>query len=113
MEKLVIYEPALCCSTGVCGPSVDENLIRVTSVMQQVRKMDGKQMIRYNLSANPNAFIRNESVTQLIQEKGADCLPVTVLDDETIVKIDEYPTNKEIADWLGISLQETEGSTVQ
>ena len=25
MKKMVIYDPAMCCSTGVCGPSVDKN----------------------------------------------------------------------------------------
>ena len=24
MKKLELFEPAMCCSTGVCGPSVDE-----------------------------------------------------------------------------------------
>ena len=98
MEKLAIYEPALCCSTGVCGPSVDENLIRITAVMQHVRKVEGKQMVRYNLSANPNSFIRNEAVQQVLQEKG---------------KVGDYPTNQEIADWLGVSLEKTTASTVK
>lgn len=108
MVKISLYEPALCCSTGVCGPSVDENLIRITNTMQQVRKIDGKQMVRYNLSANPNSFIRNQEVTQLIQEKGIDCLPVTVLNDETIVKIGEYPSNQEVSEWLHLELDESE-----
>ena len=38
MKKLAIYEPALCCSTGVCGPSVDEDLLRITGVMKQVKE---------------------------------------------------------------------------
>jgi len=100
MTKLALYESALCCSTGVCGPSVDENLIRITGVMQQVKRIDGKQMIRYNLQSNPNSFARNKRVTQLIQDEGIDCLPVCVLDDDMIVKKGEYPTNDEISEWL-------------
>lgn len=26
--SIEIFEPALCCSTGVCGPEVDESLVR-------------------------------------------------------------------------------------
>ena len=105
MKKLTLYESAMCCSTGVCGPSVDENLIRVTSAMQQVRKLDDVIMVRYNLAQNPNAFVRNEEVSQLLQEKGADCLPITVLDDH-IIQSNSYPTNEEINGYLGIQLHE-------
>jgi hypothetical protein len=28
MERLDIYDPAMCCSTGVCGPQVDPVLVR-------------------------------------------------------------------------------------
>ncbi|MBT2731767.1 arsenite efflux transporter metallochaperone ArsD [Carnobacterium sp. ISL-102] len=108
MDKLTIYEPAMCCSTGVCGPSVDVDLIRITSVSQQIRKLDGKQLVRYNLTSNPNSFVRNQNVTKVMQEKGVDCLPVTVLNNETIVKINEYPTNKEISEWLELRLEEAE-----
>ena len=110
MEKLTIYEPALCCSTGVCGPSVDENLIRITGVMQSIRKAEGKQMVRYNLSANPNSFLRNQTVTRLLQEKGITCLPMTVLNNDTVVKVGEYPTNQEISEWLNLALEGTETS---
>ena len=105
MTKLALYESALCCSTGVCGPSVDENLIRITGIMQQVKKMDDKQMIRYNLASNPNSFARNQQVTQMIQEKGIECLPISVLDGDTIVKTGDYPTNDEISEWLGAPIK--------
>lgn len=108
MTELALFEPAMCCSTGVCGPSVDGNLIRITSLFQQIRKIQGKQFIRYNLSANPDSFVRNQAVTKLIQEKGIDCLPVTVLNDETIVKMNDYPTNKELSEWQKLCLEEAE-----
>ena len=113
MNKLELFEPAMCCNTGVCGPSVNENLIRITAVMQHARTVEGKQMVRYNLSANPNSFIRNEAVQQVLQEKGIDGLPVTVLNNDAIVKVGDYPTNQEIADWLGVSLEKITASTVK
>ena len=32
MSKLEIFDPAMCCSTGVCGPSVDPELLRVSTI---------------------------------------------------------------------------------
>lgn len=103
MKKLAIYEPALCCSTGVCGPSVDEDLLRITGVMKQVKEEDDVMMIRYNLAANPNSFVRNQNVIDIMQNEGQDSLPITVLDGE-IVKTGAYPTNEEISEYLNIQL---------
>lgn len=103
MKRLAIYEPALCCPTGVCGPSVDENLLRITGIMKQVREKEGVMMIRYNLASNPNSFVRNESVVARMESEGENALPITVLDGE-IVKTGAYPTNEEINEYLDIQL---------
>src|SRR5699024_258901 len=104
-----LYEPALCCSTGVCGPSVDEDLLRITGVMKQVKEEDDVMMVRYNLASNPNSFVRNQNVIDTMQNEGQDSLPITVLDGD-IVKICIYKTNKKIEDCLNITMQETEDS---
>lgn len=109
MKKLALYETALCCSTGVCGPSVDEDLLRITGVMKQVKEAEGVMMVRYNLASNPNSFVRNQNVIDTMQNKGQDSLPITVLDGE-IVKTGAYPTNEEISEYLNIQLV---GETVQ
>lgn len=103
MKKLFLYEPAMCCSTGVCGPSVNEDLIRVSSIMNELKKAEGIQAVRYNLSANPNSFVRNSKVTEILQEKGMNSLPITVVNDE-VIKIGSYPSNKEIMDYTGLQL---------
>ena len=103
MKKLFLYEPAMCCSTGVCGPSVNEDLIRVSSIMNELKKAEGIQAVRYNLSANPNSFVRNSKVTEFLQEKGMNSLPITVVNDE-VIKIGSYPSNKEIMDYTGLQL---------
>src|SRR5690625_6885914 len=95
MKKLALYEPALCCSTGVCGPSVDEDLLRITGVMKQVKEAEGVMMVRYNLASNPNSFVRNQNVIDTMQNKGQDALPITVIDGD-IVKKGEYPMYEEI-----------------
>src|SRR5690625_7178245 len=95
MKKLALYEPALCCSTGVCGPSVDEDLLRITGVMKQVKEAEGVMMVRYNLASNPNSFVRNQNVIDTMRNEGQDALPITVLDGD-IVKTGEYQMNEEI-----------------
>lgn len=104
MGKVEIFDPAMCCSTGVCGPSVDPNLVRVASSVYSLEQK-GINIKRFNLSNEPAAFTENETVNQVLQEKGADALPVTLLDGE-IVKIGEYPTNEEFADWLEVKAEE-------
>ena len=99
MKRMVIYEPAMCCSTGVCGPSVDPELLRVAAVINNLKKRS-ILIERYNLSRNPGAFIKNEKISRLIQN-GTENLPAVMLDSE-IVKTKGYPTNEEFVKWLEI-----------
>lgn len=104
MKKVEIFDPAMCCSTGVCGPSVDPNLTRVASAVYSLEQK-GVDIKRFNLANEPAAFAENETVNQVLQEKGADALPVTLL-DRKVVKVGEYPTNEEFAEWLEVSAKE-------
>lgn len=101
MTELALFEPAMCCSTGVCGPAVNENLLQITSVMNALDTVEGFQAKRYNLSNNPQSFVENEKISQLLQEKGADALPATLLNGE-VVKVGEYPSIEEITAFTGI-----------
>ena len=99
--KLELFEEALCCSTGVCGPSVDENLLRITGVFESLKKLENFEANRYNLSSNPADFTKNAEVLKELQEKGKDILPITLVNDK-IVKTGSYPTNKEIEELTGV-----------
>lgn len=94
MKKLELFEPAMCCSTGVCGPSVDEELLMVTSVFETFEGLDSVETSRHNLTSDPDAFVNNQTILKLLQEKGNDILPVTLVDGE-IVKEGAYPTLEE------------------
>ncbi len=100
MNKIDIYDPALCCSTGVCGPSVDPELLRVSTVLN-VLKSKGSAVTRHNLSQEPQDFVSNETVRALLTNEGSSVLPITILNGEVVKKI-TYPTNTEFAAWLGI-----------
>ncbi|WCG37519.1 arsenite efflux transporter metallochaperone ArsD [Aerococcus urinaeequi] len=101
MTELALFEPAMCCSTGVCGPAVNENLLQITSVMNALDTVEGFQAKRYNLSNNPQSFVENEKISQLLQEKGAEALPATLLNGE-VVKVGEYPSIEEMTAFTGI-----------
>ncbi|MEG0619260.1 MAG: arsenite efflux transporter metallochaperone ArsD [Bacilli bacterium] len=107
--KLELFEKALCCSTGVCGPSVDENLLRITGIFESLNKVESIEATRYNLSSTPKAFTENPLILKVLKEKGKDALPITVVADE-IVKIGAYPTNEELQKYTGIILVEANTS---
>lgn len=104
MKKIEIFDPAMCCSTGVCGPSVDPELARVAAA---VYSLEQKQVdiTRYNLVNEPAAFAENETVHKILHEKGPDALPVTLVNRE-LVKVGAYPSNEELAEWLGVKADE-------
>lgn len=100
MKKMIIYDPAMCCSTGVCGPSVNPELMRVVIVISNLQKK-GVAIERHNLSGDPRAFVANANINQLLKQHGPEILPATVVDGQ-IVKTKAYPTNEEFATLLGI-----------
>lgn len=100
MKKMVIFDPAMCCSTGVCGPSVDENLLRVSTLLNRLEKK-GIKVERYNLSSEPKAFIDNKIINNMLVDEGVDVLPITMIEGR-VVKTKEYPTNEEFVTFLEI-----------
>lgn len=106
MKTIQIFEQAMCCPTGVCGPNIDQNLIRVTAAVGNLRRK-GINISRVNLTGDPAAFVQNRTIHDLLEIEGMDGLPVTVVDG-VVVKKGNYPTNQELADWTAIALDEIE-----
>lgn len=100
MKTLKIYEPALCCETGVCGVGVDPELLRISTVLSALKKKNAI-IERYNLKTAPDAFVSNSVVNSYLMEKGVDGLPITLLDDQ-IIMIGKYPSNNEILEFLDL-----------
>lgn len=80
-RELELYETAMCCETGVCGPSVDEQLIAVREDLRWAQSQ-GASVTRHNLTSDPDAFVANPKVTGLMQAFGDKALPVLVIDGE-------------------------------
>lgn len=102
MKKIEIFDPAMCCSTGVCGPSIDPELMRMATVINSLKEK-GIVINRHGLSSEPQDFITNQVISNILQKEGADILPVTLVDDK-VAKTKEYPTNEELSKWLNIEI---------
>ncbi|GAA0122166.1 MULTISPECIES: arsenite efflux transporter metallochaperone ArsD [Clostridium] len=100
MRKMIIFDPAMCCSTGVCGPSVDPELLRVSAILNNL-KNKGILVERYNLTNNPQIFVDNKVINEILNSDGVEVLPVIMVDGE-IVKTKDYPTNEEFSKLLDI-----------
>jgi arsenite methyltransferase len=97
---LEVYDPAMCCSTGVCGPQVDPVLVRFSADVKWLQDQ-GVEVRRFNLSQNPAAFVENEQVRQALTEKGEAALPMLLMRDHVIAS-GEYPERSRLATTLGL-----------
>jgi hypothetical protein len=102
MKKIEIFDPAMCCSTGVCGPSVDKDLLRMATLIDTLKNM-GIEVKRHNLSSEPQAFIQNTVIKELLQTKGTDILPATLVDGQIAVT-GKYPSTVQMSEWTGKDL---------
>lgn len=101
MKTMKIYEPAMCCPTGLCGIGVDPELLRISTVLNTL-KQSGVEVQRFNLSSAPAEFIKSKAVTEYLQKFGPEKLPVATVED-MIVIAGRYPTNDEFTSWLDLS----------
>ncbi len=96
---LRVFDPAMCCSTGVCGPSVDPELARFAADVDWLQKQ-GVTVERYNLSQQPAAFAETPVVKQAL-ERGTGVLPLVVVGDRIAVE-GAYPSRETLAALAGI-----------
>ena len=98
MTKFIIYESAMCCSSGVCGPSPDKALIELQDTIEKVQKM-GCEVERYSITQSPKKFRENPAIIKLIQEQQIKALPVTTYNGK-VMKVGSYPGLSELQKWL-------------
>lgn len=102
MKTMQIFEPAMCCSTGLCGVGIDPELLRISTVLNTLDQK-GIKVERFNLSSAPQVFVTNKVVNDYIKAKGAEGLPIAVLDGEIVIT-GRYPSNDEFTKLLDISI---------
>ena len=101
MRKLEVFDPALCCPTGICGVVVDPALVQFAADLKWA-EAQGVAVARHNLSQEPQAFAANPAVVREM-EAGMDRLPIVMVDGD-IVATGAYPSREQLARKLGIAL---------
>jgi hypothetical protein len=104
--KIQVYDPPMCCPTGVCGPAVDPALATFAGFLQQMKER-GAAVERFNLAQQPLAFVQHAAVRAFLDEKGAGGLPLIFLDGTAVLE-GRYPEPREREEWLR-ALTQTEG----
>jgi ubiquinone/menaquinone biosynthesis C-methylase UbiE len=98
MKTVQVYDKPMCCSTGICGPEVDPVLPKFAADLDWL-KTQGHQVERFNLAQQPQAFIDNKSIHQLLSTTGTDCLPVIVVDGKVVSQC-KYPSREDFSAWI-------------
>jgi len=102
MKKIEIFDPAMCCSTGLCGPNINPDLMRFAAAVE-ILKRKGIEIDRHNLRDVPQLYVDNVIVNKFLQENGAESLPLILVDGKIEVS-KVYPTNKQLSEWTGVNL---------
>ena len=107
MTRVQIYDKALCCSTGVCGPQVDPVLPRFAADLEWLQAQ-GHEVRRFNLAQDAGEFAKHPVVQKMLTDEGIECLPLVFVDDQ-VVSRGQYPTRASLALWTGSSSQPNKG----
>ncbi len=73
-----IFDPPMCCPTGLCGPTLDQTLLDVSEMILSLQN-EGFQVARYQMASHPQAFLNNQDVMRLVREKQLAALPIVVV----------------------------------
>lgn len=108
MKKVQVFDPALCCSSGVCGTDVDQQLVDFSADVDWA-KQQGAVIERFNLAQQPMAFAENTAVKALLERSGESALPITLVDGE-VAFAGRYPSRDDIARWIGVETAVSEAA---
>lgn len=100
MATIHVFDPALCCSTGVCGVEADQALVTFAADVDWA-KQKGARIERFNLAQQPIAFAENTTVKAFLERSGHEALPLILVDGE-IALAGRYPNRTELARWTGV-----------
>lgn len=107
MPTLEVFDRPLCCSTGICGPSVDPALVHFAADLDWLRSL-GVEAHRHNLAFEPAAFMKYDDVKEALRVGQVGCLPIVRVNGR-IVSQGRYPGRDELAGWCGLA--EKQGPT--
>jgi hypothetical protein len=89
-----IFDPPMCCPTGLCGPALDQTLLDVSEMLLALAA-EKIRVERYQMTSHPQVFLNHAEVMRLVRERQMESLPITVVKGK-VIKSGEYPTLHEI-----------------
>lgn len=89
-----LFDPPMCCPTGLCGPALDQMLLDVSEMVMALQR-ENRRVERYQMTSHPSAFLSNAEVMKLVREKQMAALPITVIHGK-VIKVGAYPSADEI-----------------
>lgn len=101
MPSVHVYEPALCCNTGVCGEDVDQRLVEFSADLDHLTDQ-GADIARHNLANDPLAFASQDSVRSFLEVAGSEGLPLTTVDGLTVLT-GTYPSRDQLLRYTGLT----------
>ncbi|MDP3087919.1 MAG: arsenite efflux transporter metallochaperone ArsD [Methylotenera sp.] len=99
-KTIQVFDPAMCCNSGVCGTEVDQQLVSFSADLDWA-KQHGAQIQRYNLAQQPMEFVSNKIVKDFLERSGQEALPLTLVDGEFALA-GRYPNRSELSRWAEI-----------
>jgi hypothetical protein len=93
MKSIQVYDPPMCCPTGICGPDIDPDLVNFAAMLSQLGA-HGVRIERYNLAQQPMAFAQNPAVKALLATGGTEVLPLLFVGGRVYLQ-GRYPTSDE------------------
>ena len=100
MKTIQVFDPAMCCSSGVCGVDVDQQLVSFSADVDWA-KQNGAKIERFNLAQQPMDFANNKIVRDFLERSGQEALPLILVDGEFALA-GRYPNRIELSRWAGI-----------
>ncbi len=110
MTTLTVYDPAMCCATGICGADVDQRLVDFAADLDWL-KSEGVKVKRINISNEPMEFATNPKVKAVLDSDGVEGLPVILINGD-VNSQGRFPNRAELAGWAGVALKEPEAKSV-
>jgi hypothetical protein len=102
MKTITVYDPPMCCKTGVCGPSVDPKIVQFAGDLEWL-KTQGVSVTRYNLAQEPEKFVENSSIKAILKRSGDTELPAILLGEE-VVSSGCFPDRGDLVKMAGIEV---------
>ncbi len=105
MKSIQIFDPAMCCSTGVCGVDVDQHLVSFSADIDWA-KQNGAKIERFNLAQQPMVFADTQAVREFLERSGQEALPLILVGGKFALA-GRYPNRAELSRWAEIDLPVT------